>query len=69
MRLELSSDDTKLVQFTIGNLSKKKTHENMQEKLFRICSDGFSERTMNEYLTAINCLHNKIILIIYFKFY
>ncbi|KAF0732232.1 FLYWCH-type domain-containing protein [Aphis craccivora] len=36
MRLELSSDETKLAQFAIGNLSKKKkkTYENMQEKLY-----------------------------------
>ena len=25
----------------------------MQEKLFKICSDGLTERTMDEYLTAI----------------
>ncbi|KAF0765820.1 FLYWCH-type domain-containing protein [Aphis craccivora] len=50
----LSSDETKLAQFAIGNLSKKKkTYENMQEKLYKICGDGLTQRTIDEYLTAI----------------
>ena len=54
MRLELSSDETKLAQFVIGNLSKKKKmYEKMQEKLYKICSDGLTQRTIDEYLTAI----------------
>ncbi|KAF0758215.1 FLYWCH-type domain-containing protein, partial [Aphis craccivora] len=47
MRLELSSDEIKLAQFTIGNLRKKKTYENMQEKLYKICITTWLNTTNN----------------------
>ncbi|KAL4097977.1 hypothetical protein QTP88_022655 [Uroleucon formosanum] len=50
--IKLSSDDTKLAQFAIY-VTKKKTYENMQEKLCKIYSDRLTQRTMDEYLTAI----------------
>ncbi|KAF0768213.1 FLYWCH-type domain-containing protein [Aphis craccivora] len=57
MRLELSSDETKLAQFAIGNLSKKKKlMKTYRKNCIKYIVMALTQRKIDEYLTAITII-------------